>query len=94
MVGAKRAHKAETPKQPSFCLRSRAPYFYPTTKTHGTHWREGEAGHNVLSDRKMSDTKRSALISTQLRQIAEQAIDHPERVFTTLIHCVDVDLLR
>jgi RNA-directed DNA polymerase len=42
----------------------------------------------------MSDTKRSALISTQLRQIAEQAIDHPEPVFTTLIHRMDVDFLR
>ncbi len=30
MVGAKRARKAETPKQPSFYLRLRASYFYPT----------------------------------------------------------------
>jgi hypothetical protein len=30
MVGAKRARKAETPKQPSLCLRLRASYFYPT----------------------------------------------------------------
>ena len=30
MVEAKRARKAETPKPPSFDLRSRAPYFYPT----------------------------------------------------------------
>jgi hypothetical protein len=29
MVEAKRAHKAETPKQPSLCLRLRAPHFYP-----------------------------------------------------------------
>jgi len=29
MVKAKRARKAETPKQPSLCLRLRAPYFYP-----------------------------------------------------------------
>src|SRR5687768_5984839 len=29
MDGAKRAHKAETPKQPSHDLRLRAPYFYP-----------------------------------------------------------------
>jgi group II intron reverse transcriptase/maturase len=42
----------------------------------------------------MSDTKRSALISTQLRQIAEQAIEHPDRVFTTLVHRMDVDFLR
>ena len=30
MVEAKRARTAETPKPPSFDLRSRAPYFYPT----------------------------------------------------------------
>jgi len=30
MVEAKRARKAETPKQPSLCLRLRASYFYPT----------------------------------------------------------------
>jgi RNA-directed DNA polymerase len=42
----------------------------------------------------MSDTKRSELISMQLRQIAEQAIEHPDRVFTTLIHRMDVDFLR
>jgi hypothetical protein len=28
------------------------------------------------------------------RQIAEQAIEHPDRVFTTLIHRIDVDFLR
>ena len=42
----------------------------------------------------MRDTKRSELISAQLRQIAEQAIAHPDRVFTTLIHRMDVDFLR
>ena len=42
----------------------------------------------------MRDTQRSELISTQLRQIAEQAIEHPDRVFTTLIHRMDVDFLR
>jgi DDE superfamily endonuclease len=29
MERAKRARTAETPKQPSLCLRLRAPYFYP-----------------------------------------------------------------
>ena len=42
----------------------------------------------------MSDTQRSELISTQLRRIAEQAIEYPERVFTTLIHRMDEDFLR
>jgi len=42
----------------------------------------------------MRDTQRSAIISTQLRQIAEQAIEYPDRVFSTLIHRMDVDFLR
>ncbi len=42
----------------------------------------------------MRDTQKSQIISTQLRQIAEQAIAHPDRVFTTLIHRMDVDFLR
>jgi hypothetical protein len=29
MEKAKRARKAETPRQPSLCLRLRAPYLYP-----------------------------------------------------------------
>jgi len=33
MVKAKRARKAETLKQPSFCLRLRVPHFYPDCKT-------------------------------------------------------------
>jgi len=42
----------------------------------------------------MSGTQRSILISPQLRQIAEQAIEHPDRVFTSLIHRMDFDFLR
>lgn len=42
----------------------------------------------------MRDTQRSEIISTQLRQIAEQAMDHPGRIFTALIHRMDVDFLR
>jgi hypothetical protein len=30
------AHMAETPKQTSVCLRSRAPYFYPDIRTSGS----------------------------------------------------------
>ena len=41
----------------------------------------------------MKDTSRSLNISTQLRQIAEQAIQNPEMVFTTLIHRMDVNFL-
>lgn len=36
----------------------------------------------------------SPTVSTKLRKIAEQAIEYPERVFTTLAHLIDVDFLR
>lgn len=56
--------------------------------------REGDAGHNVLLDGKMGGTLRPQTISTQLQQIAQQASDHPARVFTTLAHRIDVTFLR
>jgi len=37
---------------------------------------------------------RSPTVSLKLRQLSEQAREHPERVFTTLHHLIDVDLLR
>ncbi len=37
---------------------------------------------------------RSETVSTKLRQLAEQARRHPERVFTTLHHLIDVDFLH
>ena len=37
----------------------------------------------------MRDTQRSPIISTQLRQIAEQAKSYPDRVFTSLCHTMD-----
>jgi group II intron reverse transcriptase/maturase len=64
------------------------------TETQGTRWREGEAGHNAQPGGEMRGTQRSILIETQLRQIAEQAIAHPDRVFTSLIHRMDFDFLR
>jgi RNA-directed DNA polymerase len=42
----------------------------------------------------MRDTQKSQIISTQLRQIAEQAIENPDQVFTSLAHRVDVDFLH
>mgnify|MGYP002632238722 CR=1 FL=1 len=42
----------------------------------------------------MRDTSRSQIVSTKLRQIAEQAVEYPEMVFTTLIHHIDVGFLR
>jgi group II intron reverse transcriptase/maturase len=37
---------------------------------------------------------RSPTVSTRLQQLAQQAVHHPDRVFATLAHLVDVDLLR
>lgn len=59
-----------------------------------THHREGEAGYNVLLKGTMGDTLRSQTISTELQQIAQQAADYPELVFTTLAHKIDVPFLR
>lgn len=42
----------------------------------------------------MGDTSRSQTVSTKLQQIAQQAIDYPAMVFTTLMHLIDVDFLR
>ena len=42
----------------------------------------------------MSDTQKSPIISTQLRQIAAQAIQNPDQVFISLAHRMDVDFLR
>jgi RNA-directed DNA polymerase len=42
----------------------------------------------------MGDTQRSQTISTKLHQIAEQARENPERIFTSLAHLIDVDLLK
>jgi RNA-directed DNA polymerase len=42
----------------------------------------------------MRDTSRSPIVSTKLQAIAEQAIEYPEMVFTTLAHHIDVEWLR
>ncbi len=41
----------------------------------------------------MGDTQKSQTISTKLHQIAEQAREHADRVFTSLAHLIDVDFL-
>jgi group II intron reverse transcriptase/maturase len=43
---------------------------------------------------KRGDTSRSQTVSTRLQQIAKQAEDYPQMVFTTLAHHIDVDFLR
>jgi group II intron reverse transcriptase/maturase len=42
----------------------------------------------------MRDTSRSPIVSTKLQAIAQQAIQNPEMVFTTLAHHIDVEWLR
>jgi RNA-directed DNA polymerase len=42
----------------------------------------------------MEDTSRSQPISRQIQEIAKQANDYPEMVFTTLVHRIDVEWLR
>jgi group II intron reverse transcriptase/maturase len=42
----------------------------------------------------MGGTLRSQTISTRLQRIAQQAVDYPEMVFTTLAHLMDVEWLR
>jgi len=42
----------------------------------------------------MGDTQKSETVSTKLERIAEQARENPELVFISLVHLIDVDLLR
>jgi hypothetical protein len=42
----------------------------------------------------MAGTKSSGPISTKLSRIAKLAREHPQWVFTTLAHHIDVELLR
>jgi len=42
----------------------------------------------------MGDTLRSQTISTELQQIAQQAADYPDTIFTTLAHRIDIPFLR
>ncbi len=60
----------------------------------GTHWREGEAGHDVLLEGTMGGTLRPQTVSTTLHRIAQQAVEYPDMVFTTLAHLIDVDFLK
>ena len=64
------------------------------TEAQGTHWREGDAGQNVPLGGKMGETSSSPTIHTRLQRLAEQAVQYPAMVFTTLAHLSDADLLR
>ena len=60
----------------------------------GTHGREGEAGHDVLLEGTKGGTLRPQTVSTTLHRIAQQAVEYPDMVFTTLAHLIDVDFLK
>ena len=63
-------------------------------EAHGTHWREGDAGHHAELDRPTGDTLRSPTVTPKLQRLAAQAARDPERVFTTLAHLIDEDFLH
>jgi retron-type reverse transcriptase len=42
----------------------------------------------------MGEPLRSPTVYTKLQQLAKQAVQHPDRVFTTVAYLVDVDMLR
>lgn len=42
----------------------------------------------------MEDAQKSQTVSTKIQQIAEQARSYPERVFTSLAHLIDADMLK
>ncbi len=48
----------------------------------------------MLMNRTTGDTLGSLTVSLKLCQLSEQARGHPDRVFTTLHHLIDVDFLR
>ncbi len=64
------------------------------TITPRTHHREGEAGYDMLINETTGGTLRSQTVSQKLHQLSEQAREHPEWVFTTLHHLIDVEFLR
>jgi RNA-directed DNA polymerase len=42
----------------------------------------------------MEDTQKSRTVSTKIQQIAEQAKGYPDKIFTSLAHLMDVDMLK
>jgi hypothetical protein len=64
------------------------------TKAHGTHEREGDAGHHERLDRPTGETVRAPTVTPPLQCMAAQAAHDPARVFTILAHRSDEDVLR
>ena len=50
MVKAKRAHKVETLKQTSWCLKLRAPYFYPDRIAPDSSFQQAEEARRKYGD--------------------------------------------
>ena len=61
--------------------------------THGTHGREGTAGHNVFLEGPMGETPGSPTVSMKLQNIAEQAKNDPAMVFNNVSHLIDQEFL-
>lgn len=56
---------------------------------------EGRSSRAVEpEDGKMSETLRSGSVSTRIQRIAELARKHPERVFTSVAHAIDLEWVR
>jgi hypothetical protein len=64
------------------------------TQAHGTHWREGDAGHHVELARPPGETLRSPTVTPTLQRIAAQAARDPAWVFTTLALLIDENFVR
>jgi len=62
--------------------------------TRGTPWREEEHRVMELLGGKTTGTPISATVPTRLRRIADLAREAPERVFLSLAHHIDLELLR
>ena len=63
------------------------------TDVPGTHWREGDAGHNVFLEGPMGETPGSPTVSMKLQSIAEQAKRYPAMVFNNVFHLIDREFL-
>ena len=63
------------------------------TATHGTHWREGNAGHHVFLEGPLGETPGSPTVSMKLQRIAQQAKRYPAMVFNNVFHLIDQEFL-
>jgi retron-type reverse transcriptase len=64
------------------------------TLAHGTHGREGDAGHHVELERPTGETLRAPTVTPKLQRLAAQAARDSARVFTPLASLLDEDCLR